>query len=388
MGPHWFDRYRACDARAEQVSGQFRDIHLWNVLISRALAWAYGLFDVTGRGQQMMSSSGGSCWALILAGGSGTRLRSLTTTSAGISIPKQFCSLRGGPSLLHEALQRALIVAPIERICVVVAAQHRRWWQKPLEILPPRNVIIQPGNCGTASGILLPLLQILARDPGATIVILPSDHHVDNEAILAHALRAAVTALDGHGNDVLLLGIEPEEADPELGYIVPDAPSGDRTAAVLKFVEKPTVDVAEELIAHGALWNAFIIAGRAASLLQLFERNTPELVLRMRKALQASLTGCADPDALRALYGTLATQDFSRRIFLGQEPHLRVMRVPACGWSDIGTPKRVVVAIDRMDMNGPLGSENGQEHGVLNLAAEHSRRRTDAAASSTAGTSQ
>jgi len=119
----------------------------------------------------MMSSGGGSCWALILAGGSGTRLRSLTTPSAGNSIPKQFCSLRGGPSLLHEALRRALVIAP----------------------------------------------------------------------------------------------------------------------------------------------NAFIIAGRATSLLQLFERNTNELVLRMRKALQGESTGCADSDALRALYGTLAPQDFSRR---------------------------------------------------------------------------
>ncbi len=336
----------------------------------------------------MMSSSGGSCWALILAGGDGTRLRSLTTTSAGVSIPKQFCSLRGGPSLLLEALQRASIIAPNERICVVVAAQHRRWWQKLLEILPPRNVIIQPGNCGTASGILLPLLRILARDPGATIVILPSDHHVDNEPILAHALRAAVAALDGHGNDVLLLGIEPQEADPELGYIVPGAPSVDGTAAVLKFAEKPTVDVAEELIARGALWNAFIIAGRAASLLQLFERNAPELVLRMRKALQGSSTGCADPDGLGALYETLAPQDFSRHIFLGQEPHLRVMRVPACGWSDIGTPKRVVVALERMIMNGALGSQIGQEHSVLNLAAQHSRRHADAGLSFTAGTTQ
>lgn len=80
----------------------------------------------------MMSSSGGSCWALILAGGSGARLRSLTTTSAGVSIPKQFCSLRGGPSLLHEALQRALIVAPNERICVVVVALDRMVTNGPL----------------------------------------------------------------------------------------------------------------------------------------------------------------------------------------------------------------------------------------------------------------
>jgi mannose-1-phosphate guanylyltransferase len=174
---------------------------------------------------------------------------------------------------------------------------------------------------------------------------------------------------------VLLLGIQPRDADPELGYIVPGALSGDGTAAVLKFVEKPTVGVAEELIAHGALWNAFIIAGRAAELLRLFERNVPELVLRMRAALQGNSSGCPDPDALGALYETLAPLDFSRHIFLGQEPHLRVMRVPSCGWSDLGTPKCVSAVLGRMDMHGPLGLDNGPELGVLSLADQQSWRQ-------------
>ena len=89
-------------------------------------------------------------WALVLAAGEGSRLRSLTTMRSGVAVPKQFCSLQGGPSLLQEALQRAEAVAPRARICTIVAEQHRRWWEGPLWSLPAQNVIVQPDNRGTA----------------------------------------------------------------------------------------------------------------------------------------------------------------------------------------------------------------------------------------------
>ncbi len=68
-------------------------------------------------------------WALVLAAGDGTRLRTLTTDAGGTAIPKQFCSLRGGPSLLQSALRRGASIATRDRICAVLAAQHERWWR-------------------------------------------------------------------------------------------------------------------------------------------------------------------------------------------------------------------------------------------------------------------
>jgi mannose-1-phosphate guanylyltransferase len=110
-------------------------------------------------------------WALVLAAGEGTRRHELTTTPSGIAVPKQFCSLAGGSSLLHEALSRAARMAAIERTCVVVASQHERWWQPPLRLLPRSNIVCQPRNRGTAIGILLPLLSIMQRDPEATLAV-------------------------------------------------------------------------------------------------------------------------------------------------------------------------------------------------------------------------
>src|SRR5262245_31154240 len=107
-------------------------------------------------------------WAIVLAAGEGKRLRELTMRG-GIDTPKQFCSLRGGRSLLGDALARAARIAPRKRMLVVVAAEHRRFWERELADLPRENVIVQPANRGTAAGVLLPALTVLERDPEARL---------------------------------------------------------------------------------------------------------------------------------------------------------------------------------------------------------------------------
>jgi mannose-1-phosphate guanylyltransferase len=98
-------------------------------------------------------------WGLVLAAGDGTRLATLTTDANGRSVPKQFCSLNGGRSLLEDAMHRARHIVPRDRLCAIVAADHRRYWQRTLWTLPSSNVIVQPRNRGTAHGILLAVLS-------------------------------------------------------------------------------------------------------------------------------------------------------------------------------------------------------------------------------------
>lgn len=309
-------------------------------------------------------------WALVLAAGEGSRLRSLTTAPSGTPVPKQFCSLFDGPPLLHEALRRAHALTEQVRTCAIVAEQHRQWWEDALAPLPAENVIVQPRNCGTAIGILLPLLQILARDPKANLVLLPSDHLVRQEAVLAEALRAALDQLQRR-HEVLLMGIEPEEADPELGYIVPGKSDGRGAMAVARFVEKPLLAQTRELIRAGALWNAFIVVASGQALLELFRARIPEIVAAMEVAVaqERRQPGCG---AVAALYEDLPVVDFSRDIVAGQESSFRVLAVPQCGWSDLGTPKRVEQALRR----GPRpGATARLRSGVafLSLAAQHHR---------------
>ncbi len=288
----------------------------------------------------------GESWALVLAAGEGSRLRTLTTTETGLAVPKQFCSLRGERSLLDETILRAQSIVPTQRICVIVAAHHQAWWDRCLAPLQPDNVIVQPRNLGTANGILLPLLHILERDPDARIVILPSDHHVQHEPILQRSLQDGLSAMDHDRLGLALLGADPEFADDELGYIVPGKPCGQGMYEVCRFVEKPSVAAAQSLMNEGGLWNVFILIARARALLRLIERQCPDVVDRLQRVVRQTRR-VQDDKELSAVYEALPELDFSRHIAQPEAASLRVLRVPQCGWSDLGTPRRVAEVLTR-----------------------------------------
>ncbi|WP_380603175.1 sugar phosphate nucleotidyltransferase [Steroidobacter flavus] len=291
-------------------------------------------------------SKTGQSWALILAGGEGSRLQSLTTTASGVAIPKQFCSFGGEASLLHDALRRAQTVTTPTRTCAVVSEHHRLWWQAMDLRIPSANVIRQPCNRGTAIGILLPLLQILHRDPNATLLVLPSDHFVCDEDVLAESLQAAMRQIRRQPDRIVMLGISPDEADPELGYILSRSNRAAGLRSVSEFVEKPSAAVARTLIARGGVWNSFIFAARGKTLLRAFEQQCRQLALDMWEIV-SSHNVLAQADDLADLYERAPPLDFSRDILQCSPELLRVLTVPPCGWSDLGTPRRVSEALHR-----------------------------------------
>ena len=289
----------------------------------------------------------GHTWALVLAAGEGTRLRSLTSDRNGISVPKQFCSLDGGPSLLELGLQRAARVVPQSKITCVVATQHRDWWRGDLSGLAPENVIEQPDNRGTAAGVLLPLMRILEQDLRANVIFLPSDHFVGDEAVLARVMRRSVELMESGSRSLYLLGITPDEPDSAFGWIVPSDLEDRSVYRVNRFVEKPPPAMAADLMLQGGVWNSFIIAGSGMALLAMFQRRLPDLVAQVTEALQADGDGSNGNTALAEVYRTMESHDFCRDVLQGEEDDLRVLPVPQCGWSDLGTPERVACCLDR-----------------------------------------
>ena len=316
-------------------------------------------------------------WVLVLAGGEGKRLRTLTTEPCGTPVPKQFCSLWGEHSLIEEAVDRGAALVDTERICAIVAAEHERWWSEnaALRRLPTANLIVQPSNRGTAVGILYATLQIAMIDPDAIVLLLPSDHHVNDEGTLRESLAAALQAVRRRNSGPLLLGLEPNNADIELGYIVPGAPDPWCGNRVRQFVEKPSVSHARWLIESGGLWNMFIMVSSVRRLVDLFRPSWGALLREMQ-----ALVGTHDPKESKIVgglnfkerYDLLPEVDFSRHVLEGQESVLRVMRVRPCGWSDLGTPLRVRETLQQL-LPLEYAAAVSRRSAYINLAAQHDR---------------
>lgn len=297
-------------------------------------------------------------WPVILAGGDGSRLSGLTRGYDGVVVPKQYCSLDGGPSLLELAVERGVALAGPGRTSVVVSALHRRWWCRDLFALPPEGICVQPQNRGTAIGILLGLLRVMERDPGARVVLLPADHFIEDERLLRRAVIEAGVASRWYPDDLVLLGIVPEWPDPELGYIVPAPGHLQPLPAVEHFVEKPEQQAAERLVALGALWNAFIVVAAARALLDVFLRHVPQVVEAMQRALRLAAGREPGGDSVARLYRGIQTLDFSRDLLEHESRNLRVARVPHCGWTDLGTPARLAETLRRCQFERALPAVN------------------------------
>jgi mannose-1-phosphate guanylyltransferase len=279
-------------------------------------------------------------WTVILAGGDGVRLRQLTRALHGEECPKQFALIHGGRSLLQSTLARAQSWSAPERTIVVVAEEREQMARAQLRGFGPVELVAQPRNAGTGPGILLPLCHVLARDPEADLVVLPSDHYVRREAPFAQSIRRAVAA---SRDQVALVGAVPDHAETQYGWISPAARSGPGRGIVARFCEKPAAAVAARLLAEGALWNTFIMAGRAQRFASLASEHLPEQWARFAEYVKAIGTQQA-AGVLRAIYDGMPVADFSTDVLQKAHP-LHLVPLLPCGWSDWGTPERVLESL-------------------------------------------
>jgi len=151
--------------------------------------------------------------------------------------------------------------------------------------------------------------------------------------------RRAADLAQSDRASIYLLGVEPDEPDTELGYILPASRSREGAADVLRFVEKPNEIRARVLLDQGALWNVFIMAASVRTLLSLFDSSYATTIAAMRGFEGASL---------ESVYQRLDTLDFSKHVLEGNESILKVLTVPHCGWTDLGTPERVGMILEQL----------------------------------------
>ena len=289
-------------------------------------------------------------WGVVLAGGKGTRLAGLTRRLHGEDRPKQYAVLTGRKSLLRQTLDRVSLLIPPQRTVVVTMAGQGSYMRSELRDQSPKpQVLEQPKDRGTAAAVMLAAHRVLAQDPDAVLMVLPSDHFVgDDEVFMTHIAEVA-EFLEHRPERIVVLGAEPSEPETDHGWIElgePEPRSGrSQMYRVLSLSEKPTQAAANEPFRSGALWNTFVFAGRAAALVEAGRACLPLLHERLAR-LESFLGTGHERWALGQAYELAQRASFSRAILERCPEKLTVMRLSGVSWCDLGTPERVARTLD------------------------------------------
>jgi mannose-1-phosphate guanylyltransferase len=217
-----------------------------------------------------------SLHVLILAGGVGTRFWPASTPVR----PKQLLPLASERPLIVDTVERALRVAPSERVRILAGAHLVPPFQAALPHLPDAAYWVEPRARGTGPVLAWAAHRVAARDPEGVMISLHADHLVEPDDALA-ALLPRAAALAAEEGLLLTVAIPPDRPETGYGWIRPGAPlrdeAGLRAWRVGAFVEKPDRATAERYLAEGYLWNSGIFVWSAARFLEEVHLHAPEI---------------------------------------------------------------------------------------------------------------
>lgn len=275
----------------------------------------------------MTASNPGHLWAVVPAGGAGTRLWPLSRAGS----PKFLHDLTGSGRTLLQATHDRLAPLVGERILVVTGVAHQDAVRGQLDTVPADQVIAEPSPRDSMAAIGLAAAIIERRDPDAVVGSFAADHVIgDAEAFRACVSEAAAVARTGL---LVTIGIAPVRPSTGFGYIhLGPSLTGFPTAhAVEAFVEKPDAARAAQYVASGEYrWNAGMFVARAGVLLDLLAADHPDLAAGLRAIAAA-------PDRLDEIWPGLTKIAIDHAVAEPAAAAGRVAVVPAgFGWEDIG----------------------------------------------------
>ena len=271
-------------------------------------------------------------YAVIMAGGSGTRLWPLSRRH----LPKQALHLVGERTMLQHAVDRLAPLLPMERVLIVTAAEYVSTLAAQVPDIPPGNIIVEPMARGTAGAIGLAALHLQRRDPDSIMAVLTADHYIRAVDVFRQALGAACSVAEQ--GRIVTLGICPSYPATGFGYVRRGdwlaAAGGFQVYRVDAFVEKPDAPRAAQFLAsHAYSWNSGMFVWQVRRVMEEFARHMPGFYAQMQ-----SIAGALDmPDYDRTLAGVWPAVRKETIDYGIMEKAHDVAVIPVdIGWTDIG----------------------------------------------------
>ncbi|HMR74728.1 MAG TPA: mannose-1-phosphate guanylyltransferase [Polyangiaceae bacterium] len=274
----------------------------------------------------------GGVFAVILAGGSGTRFWPASRSLR----PKQLLALGpSGDSLIRETVRRVASLSPPDRVLIATGKRLLQGTREALPELPPSAFLGEPQAKNTAPCIGWASAVAFRRDPEAVVMVLPSDQHIGDEAAFLAAVRHAVAS--ARAGVITTIGVKPTRAETGYGYIEVGDAVTEAVSRVVRFVEKPDAETAEEYVASGRYaWNSGMFFFRAKDMLDAVRAHAPEIAKGLDDIDAAAKKGPeAEADATERAFAAFPSISIDYAVMERAET-LHVVSA-SFGWSDLGS---------------------------------------------------
>ena len=280
--------------------------------------------------------------ALVLAGGSGTRLWPFSTRTE----PKQLAPLFAGASLLDLAVERAVAVVDPSRVWLAAGEQLRA---SVTTHLAHERLVVEPSGRDTLPALVLALSEIAAQDPEAVVAVLTADHLIEPVDVFATTLAAGFDLAEEQDDLLVTFGVVPDHPATGFGYLELGKPLQGTAMVVARFAEKPQRPRAQQLLDQGALWNSGMFVWRASTFLRAARAFAPETV----DLVEAFRGGDADAwervPKLSVDYGVMEPASTSSDFVVAAVPL-------ATRWLDVGSWPQYGDAVGHDDHGNAVGA--------------------------------